>query len=122
MTSPETGEVPSQPEAVQGAIERQEEVPIPEKIQDIGVKATRSQITAQVNDDDDDDNKPLMQTPARKVTVTLPANQDTIEDWTKGDTRDSSTWLGYFWVRLIKKALHFGWKVVVGGKEGGQDK
>ena len=115
MTSPETVEIPKTPEGVK---ERKEEFVVPEKIQDVGVKTTRTQVSAQVSDDDDDN---LIKTPTRKITVTLPAHQETIESWTRGDTRDSSTWLGYFWVRIIKKALHFGWNVVV-GDGGGRDK
>ena len=108
MTSPEIGELPKKPEEIK---EHQEEFIVPEKIQDIGIKSTRSQVTAQIGDDDDDQ---LIKTPVRKVTVTLPANQGVIEEWTKGDASNSSTWLGYFWVRIVKKALHFGWKLVVG--------
>ncbi|MBN1169376.1 hypothetical protein JXA63_05830 [Candidatus Woesebacteria bacterium] len=113
MPSPETGEVPKTPEQVK---ERQEEFIVPEKIQDIGLKTTRSQVTAQVTDDDDNQ---LISTPTRKVTVTLPADKDVIEEWTKGDKAKSSTWLGYFWVRIIKKALHFGWDLVVGPRQKG---
>jgi hypothetical protein len=114
MTSPETKDIPKSPEGIKGVKERQEEFVVPEKIQDVGVKTTRTQVTAQVTDDDGQ----LIKTPTRKVTVTLPAQQETIENWTKGDTKDSSTWLGYFWIRIIKKALHFGWKVVAGEKGG----
>ncbi len=111
MTSPETKEVPKKTEGIK---ESQEEFIIPEKIQDVGVKTTRTQVTAQVTDDDDED---LITTPVRKVTVTLPTQQDTIEHWTKGEAADSSTWLGYYWVRIIKKAFHFGWNVVIGERE-----
>lgn len=117
MVSPETGEIPIKPE--QKIEEHQEEFVVPEKIQDVGVKTTRTQATTQVNDDDDDNQ--IIKTPTRQVTVTLPAQQETIEHWAKGDTKQSSTWLGFFWVRIIKKALHFGWKLVVGsGTEDGK--
>jgi hypothetical protein len=86
----------------------------PETIQQIqGAKVVQKTFKAQVNDDS---GKPLIQTPpAQVITVTPPADDKTLLAWSKGDTSSSLTWFAAFWVRIIKKAIHFGWKIVGGG-------
>lgn len=109
MASPETKDIPKPSGDVK---ERQEDFVVSERIQDIA-KPTQSQVTAKVTDDDDND---LIETPKTKqVNIELPDTQDKIEFWTKGSPSDSVTWLGFFWTRMIKKALHFGWRVFLGG-------
>ncbi len=53
-----------------------------------------------------------MATPA--PTFTVPADQTVFQTYTKGNISDSKTWFGYYWIRMIKKALHLGWRVVIG--------
>lgn len=93
---------------------RAEEFIVPETLQQsTGVKVVQKNFTAQVKGDK---GQPLIQTPPTQVvTVTTPAPQATLTSWSKGPITSSLTWLGVFWLRIIKKALHFGWKVV-GGK------
>jgi hypothetical protein len=80
-------------------------------VSEIGGQTVPSQITAQVVDDN---GQQMMQSPATQVvTITIPATQQQLADWTKGSATDSLTWLATFWVRLIKKAIHFGWRVVM---------
>lgn len=92
--------------------ERVEE--FPETIQQIqGAKPVAKTFKAQVTDDK---GKNLIQTPpAQVITVQPPASQVTLQSQAKGDTTSSMTWLAAFWLRIIKKAIHFGWQIL--GKE-----
>ncbi len=97
---PEVKEIPETPE-------------ITEVLEKAGVKAQPSQITAQVKDTA---GKPLMTSPATQtVTITIPATPTQLSDWAKGSPSASLTWFAAFWLRLIKKAIHFGWRVIMKG-------
>ena len=103
------------PQVVEGVIVREEEVPKETQllVQEVGGRVVPSQITAQVVDNT---GQQMMQSPATQVvTITIPASQQQIADWTKGSPSDSLTWLATFWIRLIKKAIHFGWRVIMKG-------
>lgn len=45
-------------------------------------------------------------------TLQTPADTTTLTGWSKGSITNSLTWFALFWLRMIKKAIHFGWKVV----------
>ena len=108
--SPER-EKPPVPEGVE---ERPEGVPeVPTELEKVGVKPTPSQVTAQVTDDK---GRQLIQAPATQVvTIQIPAPQAQLADWSKGSPSASLTWFAAFWIRMVKKALHFGWRVVTKG-------
>lgn len=94
---PEIKEVPTVPE-----------IP-PEIERSTGIKVVQKSFTTQVKGDK---GQPLIQTPpAQVISVSLPADQATLGSWAKGSITSSITWLGMFWIRIIKKALHFGWKI-----------
>jgi hypothetical protein len=58
----------------------------------------------------------LIQTPqTQTVTITIPAAPEKLEDWSKGSPAEAKTWSGFFWLRIIKKAIQFGWRIIVGG-------
>lgn len=104
--SPER-EKPPVPEEVQ---ERLTEVP-PE-VERAGARPVPSQVTAQVTDDT---GQQLIQTPATQaITIQIPAPQNQLADWSHGSPSSSLTWFATFWLRIIKKALHFGWRVITG--------
>ena len=108
-TSPER-EKSATPEGVK---EVPESLEIPPHIEREGVSPTQTQVTAQVTDDK---GQGLIQTPAsQNVTIQIPATEDQLEDWSHGSPSSSLTWFAAFWLRLIKKAIHFGWKVVTFG-------
>jgi hypothetical protein len=46
------------------------------------------------------------------VTITVPATPQQLEDWAKGPPDSSLTWLSFYWIRMIKKALFHGWRVM----------
>jgi len=102
------------PEAPQQIQERQEEFVVPETIQQsTGVKVVQKNFKAQVKDDN---GQPLIQTPPTQViTVTPPADDQTLLKQSKGDTTFAVTWLAAFWLRVLKKAAYFGWKIIGGG-------
>ena len=101
------------PEAPVQIQERQEEFIVPENLQSSGVQVVQKTFTAQVKDDK---GQPVIQTPPTQVvTVQPPYDQTTLATQAKGPTTSSATWLSAFWIRVIKKALHFGWKIVGGG-------
>lgn len=64
-----------------------------------------------------DQGKPLIQTPqTQAVTIQLPVHPAQLTTLSQGSVSDSPTWLGAYWLRMIKKALHFGWQILVGNK------
>lgn len=106
-----TPEVP-RPEAPK-IRERKEEFIVPETLSQSGIKVVQKQFKPQVSDGQ---GQPIVQTPpAQVITVTPPADDTTLTTWSKGDTSSALTWFAAFWIRIIKKALHFGWKMM--GKE-----
>ena len=98
--------------------ERPTDFEIPPELERGGhVQPIPSQFQAKVSDDN---GKPLIQTPqAKSVTIQIPATQGELESWSKGDSENAITWFAVFWIRLIKKGLHFGWRMIkkVVGKE-----
>jgi hypothetical protein len=100
------------PEAPQ-ITERQEEFIVPETLQSSGVKVVQKNFKAQIKDDK---GIPVIQTTPAQVITTVqpPSDTTTLTQQAKGNTTSSATWLAAFWLRIIKKALHFGWKIVGG--------
>jgi hypothetical protein len=95
-------------------VERAEEFELPPHLEDTGIKTVETAVKARVKDK----GRHLIQTPAtKKITIKLPAGQATVSTWAKGKTASSLTWLGAYWLRMIKKATYFKWKII-GGKEG----
>lgn len=87
--------------------ERKEEFIVDETLKNAGVSVVQKNFTAQVKSDK---GQPLIQTPPEQViTVTPPATSAVLLSWTKGPITSSLTWLGAFWLRILKKAAYFGW-------------
>lgn len=102
-----TPEIP-RPEAPQ-IQERQEEFIVPENLQSSGIKVVQKNFKAQVKDDK---GQSVIQTPASQViTITPPGDDATLTTQAKGSVVSSLTWLATFWIRVIKKARHFGWQI-----------
>jgi hypothetical protein len=110
--SPEVEKPQVQPQ--EGVVKEIPDTPeVPSHLEQHGVTARPTQITAQVSDDA---GAPLIQAPATQVvTITIPTTQQQLADWSKGSPSDSLTWLAMFWLRMIRKAVHFGWKVITKG-------
>lgn len=104
---PEREKRPSSPEGVR---QTPEGVSVAEDIEKKeGVRPRPHDFTAQVKQN----GKPLIQTPqTKKVTIKLPADQTQLTTWSKGKSTESLTWMAKFWLRVLKKATHFGWSVV----------
>lgn len=91
--------------------ETKEEFDIPESLEDTGIEKVETAFTARVKDG----KKPLIQSPSTtQVSVKVPKPQQVLEEQAKGDTKEASTGFARFWLRMIKKALHFGKKIIVG--------
>lgn len=89
--------------------ERAEEVEVPEHLEGTGMKAVETAFKARVKKG----GRHLIQTPTtKKVAIKLPVDQGSLSSWSKGSVTSSLTWLATFWLRMIKKAKHFGWKIV----------
>ncbi len=103
--SPER-ELPQPPEGVK-------EIPetLPQRLEKGGgVRVRPSQITAQVHDKR---GQPLTQSQAtRIISIQLPSDKTSLISWAKGPVTESLTWFANFWLRILKKAVHFKWKVV----------
>ena len=78
---------------------------IPETAQRAGVTTPLTEFTAQVKDNNGQD---VIQPTAQ--TLEVPADNVTLTSWAKGSITSSLTWFGAFWLRIIKKAVHFGWR------------
>ena len=77
------------------------------------VTAIPSQFTAQVTDDK---GQPLIQpTNGQSVTITLPADPQQLSATSKGNPDEAVSWFAAFWLRMFKKAVYFGWRVITGG-------
>lgn len=63
-----------------------------------------------------DSGKPLIEVPGQmgKIKITIPKPQAELEALAKGSISDSITWFGAFWIRMIKKAVYFGWELLGG--------
>lgn len=89
--------------------ERAEEFELPPQLEDIGIETVETVVKARVKDR----GRHLIQTPATKtVTIRLPADQVSLTSWAKGSASKSLTWLAAFWLRMIKKATHFSWRII----------
>ncbi|KKU10428.1 MAG: hypothetical protein UX13_C0012G0012 [Candidatus Woesebacteria bacterium GW2011_GWB1_45_5] len=96
-------------------VQKEAEFIVPETLQQSGIKVVQKTFKAQVSDDK---GQPVIKTPPTQVvTVTPPADTTSLTTWSKGSVSSSLTWLGAFWLRIIKKALHFGWRIVGGGNK-----
>lgn len=92
-----------------------EVVEIPPELEKAGVVPHPTSFTAKVTDDKGTN---LVQPQGSGVgTITIPSDQQTLAAASKGSITDSITWFALFWLRMIKKALHFGWRVLVGEKK-----
>lgn len=62
----------------------------------------------------DDQGNNIITTPETvKTDIVIPEiNKETLEIKIKGDTEDSSVWSAGYWLRMFKKAVYFGWKVL----------
>jgi len=59
-----------------------------------------------------DKGQPLIQTAGTQtISVTLPKSQLELTQLARGSISDSITWFAAFWLRMIKKAIHFGWQL-----------
>jgi hypothetical protein len=100
----------AKPSLPEGMTEVPETPEIPSHMESAGVTSVPTQFTQKVTDDT---GQALTQSPStQQVTITLPADPTTLVNWTKGTPASALTWLGLFWVRMVKKAAHFGWKVM----------
>lgn len=102
---------PEQKPEQMGVQKRPTEIEIPEYIEKGGVTPVPTQFTAKVTDDS---GKPLIQSSddTTTQTVQLPKTQDELKELSKGSITDSITWFAAFWLRIFKKAVHFGWKII----------
>jgi hypothetical protein len=103
------------PEREQKPVEQREEEISPLTIERKEVvQPVLTQFKSQVKSDQ---GKPLIQSPATATTtITLPADQNQLTTLAKGSISNSITWFAAFWLRMIKKAIHFGWRIFSGAK------
>lgn len=85
---------------------------VDETLQNTGVTAVQKTFKSQVVNDK---GNAFVQTPPTTViTISPPSDSITLGTQAKGDTTNSLTWFAMFWLRILKKALHFGWRIVSG--------
>jgi len=104
------------PETLQTESPQIVEVPseFPETIQSSGgPQVVQKNFTSQVSDDN---GNPVIQTPPTQVVTSITPSSDTatLTTQSKGKITESATWLAAFWLRIIKKAVFFGWRIISG--------
>ena len=100
------------PEAI---VHRPEEVEVPPALSETGLSAVEREFKTQVRDSK---GQNILISPAtQQITIQLPYDKTTLTGWLKGSVSISLTWFAAFWLRIIKKALHFSWRIT--GKGGG---
>lgn len=64
----------------------------------------------------DDKGQKLIETPeSKKIEIKIPdGSRESLEEKIKGSKDESFAWSAGFWLRILKKAIYFGWKVVFG--------
>lgn len=72
-----------------------------------------TQFKAQVKDDK---GQNLIETPEnKKIEISIPdSSKESLEGKIKGSKDESTAWSAGFWLRIFKKAIYYGWKVVFG--------
>ena len=48
-----------------------------------------------------------------KIKITIPRQPVELEQLSKGSISDSITWFAAFWIRMIKKAIYYGYNIFV---------
>jgi hypothetical protein len=48
-----------------------------------------------------------------KIKITIPKSQVELEGLSKGSISDSITWFAAFWIRMIKKAIYYGYNIFI---------
>jgi len=91
-------------------IDNNAEFVVDETLKNTGVQVVQKNFTTQIKSSS---GKPIIQTPPTQViTVQPPADPAALTVMAKGSVSSSSTWLAAFWLRIIKKAMHFGWRIM----------
>lgn len=110
MAAPEYEPQPIQPEQ-NPEIQEYPDVPeIPAHVERVGVQAVPYQ-PASIQDDQ---GHILAQSQSNTPPIQIPADPQVIHGWATGSPTNSQTWLGVFWERVIKRAVLFGRKVIIG--------
>lgn len=62
----------------------------------------------------DDKGNNLIRTPeTEKPDIVIPEiSKETLDERIKGNIEDSSVWSAGYWLRIFKKAVFFGWKIL----------
>lgn len=104
-----------QPETPQ-VIEHPEEFPETIQMNSSGAQVVQKNFKSQLSDSQ---GAPIIQTPPTQVVTTInpPSDTATLTTKSKGKITESATWLALFWLRIIKKAIFFGWRIVSGGSQ-----
>ncbi len=70
-----------------------------------------SKFSAQVTDDQG--NPVISISDDKKADIVIPEiDLQTLEIKAKGDGSESSVWSASYWIRIFKKAIFFGWKIL----------
>ena len=107
---PERERVSNQDEEVSPVSEN---IAVPESLERSGVSSSQASPMASVITDDQ--GNPLIQPTLQTPTITLPADDAHLNTQAKGNASNASTWRAVYWLRQIKRALKFGWKIITGG-------
>jgi hypothetical protein len=89
-----------------------EEVEVPPNLNQLGIRAVEKEFKTPVTDDS---GQPLITTPtSQNISIQLPVAPGQLSAWAKGPISSSLTWFAAFWLRMIKKAVRFGWNLISG--------
>ncbi len=62
----------------------------------------------------DDNGNSVITTPeTKKPDIIIPeVNKEVLEERSKGSSDESNVWSANYWIRIFKKAVFFGWKIL----------
>lgn len=104
---------PEAPPPPEGVVERPAE--IPERVERGEPSATTQPAPATTQPASDSGQKPAPTSSANQIVIQIPTDTAKLDDLSKGEPTNAITWLAMFFLRVLKKAKHFGWKIIQGG-------
>lgn len=112
MSTPEIPIGPQQPVETP----QKSEAPVENPIQAVEQNQTTKQSTPQPQQPVDDSNvTDGLTPPPPTISIQLPADPQQLLDWSHQKPDNAVVWFALFWIRLMRKAAHFGWKMLTKG-------
>lgn len=113
MTTPEFPQAP-QTQPIPEAPAQKPEVPTesPLQVAEAMLSAVKSQSQQQSQNAVDQAIQQIFTPPPPTIAIQLPVDDTKLIDWSHLKPDDAAMWYALSWFRLVRKAVHFGWKML----------